>query len=78
MSQPTHEPPDPELWGRVVDTCYVDGVLRYGLYEVPPQAGSWWLSVGEPECAPEYEGFGKTWNDAARALIAEWEGRGKG
>jgi hypothetical protein len=77
MSQPTHEPPDPELWGRVVEICYVDDTLVYSTFTVPPpdEDDDWQVFVGEWGFAPQWEGAGPTWNDAARALIAEWEGR---
>jgi hypothetical protein len=69
--------PDPELWGRVIALCYDEfGHQIYQLCVEPPSnVDLWWLSVGELEQAAEYEGFGSTWNDAARVLIAEWEGR---
>jgi hypothetical protein len=79
MSRPNFEPPDPELWAKVIATCYNEhGKQVCQLCEEPPNGGYWWwLTVGSPEQTQEYEGIGNTWNDAARALIAEWEGRSK-
>jgi hypothetical protein len=82
MSQPTHEPPDPELWGRVVEIWEsMDAKQSGGVSDImilPPEkrlkTKLWKVSVivygGE-----SYRGKGPTMNDAARALIAEWEGR---
>jgi hypothetical protein len=76
MSQPTHEPPDPELWGRLCQIChdlYGDGEAERAIIS----RHAWSILIGVDDYAVEYEGQGPTWNDAARALIAEWEGRSK-
>jgi hypothetical protein len=87
MSQSTHEPPDPELWGRVVEIVQHLDDHTLSIHSCPPtpesSAGEWqrvWWSVfisrdDDNGSQVEVDGFGSTWNDAARALIAEWEGR---
>lgn len=76
MSTPTHEPPDPELWGRVVE---IWGQMHLNpsdtIKTYPPCPGSeFWMVEIETEHDSIFK-TGPTWNDAARAMIAEWEGR---
>ena len=72
MTPPKHEPPDPELWGRVVGMCD----LEESVISSPLLGGELWtVAIGIPGLGDTVRGTGPTWNDAARALIAEWEGR---
>jgi hypothetical protein len=79
MSQPTHDPPDPVLWGRVVE-IWLQTWPVHGIQVYPPtdRDNRWHLRLETSfDAEKAIVGIGPTWDDAARALIAEWEGRSK-